>query len=207
MIARRVGHRPRITSASEASREGAMRRSAFFTPVKVWFGLLATLLAALSATGAQAQGPDLPAATAAAPPTSYGIAFEGHVTVHADRTATGVFTRRFKILTPAAIQPFSQQHLRFAEGMQSIEIIEAFTEKADGRRLEVGPGNMILRDAASGLQASYTRDLKQRTVIFPDVEVGDTLVMTYRTETRQTLFPGHFYESHVFSRNQAITAA
>ena len=135
------------------------------------------------------------------------MAYDGHLTVRADRTATGVFTKRYKILAPAAIQAISQQQLWFAEGMQSVDVVEAYTAKADGRRVPVEPANMILRDAASGLQATYTRDLKQRTIIFPDVDVGDTLVMTHRAETRQILFPGHFYEAHVFARSQPITSA
>jgi hypothetical protein len=186
-----------------------MRRSVFFISALVALsGVLAESAAPFGVTAALAQTEDLaPAPAPAAPTTSYGLAVQGHVTVRADRTATAVFTRRFKILTPASIQPISQQQLWFVEGMQSIEVVEAFTEKADGRQVPVGPANMIIRDGSSGLQASYTRDLKQRVVIFPDVEVGDTLVMTYRKETRQGLFPGQFYEAHVFARSQAITSA
>ncbi len=181
-----------------------MQRSLLFVPAVVAAGLLAALQGAGQAL---AQAQDVAPPPAAAPATSYAVAYDGHLTVRADRTATGVFTKRYKILAPAAIQAISQQQLWFAEGMQSVDVVEAYTAKADGRRVPVEPANMILRDAASGLQATYTRDLKQRTIIFPDVDVGDTLVMTHRAETRQSLFPGHFYEAHVFARSQPITSA
>jgi hypothetical protein len=66
--------------------------------------------------------------------------------------------------------------------MQTVDILEAFTEKADGTRIAVEAANIVTRDGASGLAATYARDLKQRTIIFPDVGVGDTLVMTYKWE-------------------------
>jgi hypothetical protein len=51
------------------------------------------------------------------------------------------------------------------------------------------------------------RDLKQRTIIFQDVQVGDTLVMTHRKETNQSLFPGHFLYADVFPRSPPFTSA
>ena len=69
--------------------------------------------------------------------------------------------------------------------MQSLETIAAFTEKADGRQIPVDPAGIITRDAASGLQSIFAKDVKERTLIFPDVQVGDTLVMTQRLEMRE----------------------
>jgi transglutaminase-like putative cysteine protease len=137
----------------------------------------------------------------------YALQYEGRVTVRTDRTATDVFTERLKILTPSAIATVSQQELTFVEGMQTLETVEAFTEKSDGTKVPVGPANMITRDAASGAQATYMRDRKQRTVIFQDVQVGDTLVMTHRKETRQSLFPGHFFYADVFERSRPFASA
>ena len=91
--------------------------------------------------------------------------------------------------------------------MENLETVEAFTEKPDGRRCRSAPSNIITRDAASGLPATYMRDLKQRTVIFQDVQVGDTLVMTHTKETRQGLFPGQFYYADVFPRSQPFGSA
>src|SRR5262249_42517520 len=137
----------------------------------------------------------------------YAVSYEGHLSVRSDRTATELFTKRIKILAAASIQSLSQQQLLFIEGMQTLETVEAFTEKADGTRVPVDPAGIITRDAASGLQATYARDLKQRTIIFPDVAVGDTIVMTYKREILQGLFPGHFFHADIFPRSQAIASA
>ena len=125
-------------------------------------------------------GPMELAGVGAQPP--YAVDYKGELTIRNDRTGTEISTKRIKILTPGAIQPLSQQQLQFIEGMQTLETVEAFTEKSDGRRIPVDPANIITRDAASGLQATYVPDLKQRTIIFPDVAVGDTLVMTNKTD-------------------------
>ncbi len=174
---------------------------------------LAVLVAFALAVGTGAVAQPLPSAPAAAedhigaPNASYSLSYQSHLTVRADLTATNLVTKRLKILAPAAIQPLSQQQLLFVEGMQSVDILEAFTEKADGARVAVEPANIITRDGASGLAATYARDLKQRTIIFPDVGVGDTLVMTYQWEISRGLFPGQFLHSEVFARSQPIASA
>ena len=174
---------------------------------------LAVLVVLTLALGTAPMAQPLPSAPAEAerhvpaPSTSYSLAYQSHLTVRADLTATILATKRLKILAPAAIQSLSQQQLLFVEGMQTVDILEAFTEKADGTRVPVEAANILTRDGASGLAATYARDLKQRTIIFPDVGVGDTLVMTYKWEISRGLFPGQFFHSEVFARSQPITSA
>jgi hypothetical protein len=148
-----------------------------------------------------------PQAPAAAAQTPYAAPYEGHITVRADRTATDVFTKRFKILAPSAIALVSQQQETYVEGMESLDTVEAFTQKADGAQVPVDPANIITRDAVTGLASTFTRDLKQRTVIFQDVQVGDTVVLTQRRQTRRGLFPGQFFYADVFPRNLPVAAA
>src|SRR5262249_32548133 len=115
--------------------------------------------------------------------------------------ATEIVTRRFKILTPSAIDLVSEQSDRYVQGMETLEVVEAYTERPDGTRILVDPSNILTADAASGQSSTFTRDLKQRTVIFQDVRVGDTLVLTVRKETLRGMFPGQFFFTDVFPRN------
>jgi hypothetical protein len=151
--------------------------------------------------------PNAPTQAAQSAQAPYALQYEGRVTIHPDRTATDLFTQRLKILTPSVIAGASQQQITFVDGMETLETLEAFTEKSDGTRVPVGPANIITRDAASGLQATYMRDQKQRTVIFQDVQVGDTLVMTNRKETRQGLYPGQFLYAQIFPRSRPFSSA
>ena len=146
-----------------------------------------------------------PVSADAAPP--FTTQFKGHITIRDNRTATEVTTKRIKILSPGVVQSLSQQQVQFVEGMQKLETLEAFTEKADGRHVAVDPANIITRDAASGLQATYASDLKIRTFIFPDVAVGDTLVMTLKSDILRDFFAGHLTDFDVFPRSQSVTSA
>ena len=145
-----------------------------------------------------------PVSADAAPP--FTTQFKGRLTIRDNRTATEVTTKRIKILSQGMIQSLSQQQVQFVEGMQKLETLEAFTEKADGRHVPVDPANIITRDAASGLQATYASDLKIRTFIFPDVAVGDTLVMTIKSDILRDFFPGQLTDFDVFPRSLSVSS-
>jgi hypothetical protein len=137
-------------------------------------------------------------AAARVEPAPFSLAFDRTITVHADRTADSVNTQRIKIIGEAALRSMGQQTVSYIEGMQTLDVVEAYTEKADGRRVAVDPASIITRDETSGLNAVYLRDAKARTVIFPDLAVGDTIVMTTRLETKGGVFPEHYLNSVVF---------
>jgi len=166
---------------------------------------VAGILLPLPALAQAPQNP--PARPAQSAQASYAIQFERHITVRPNRTATDLFTRRITILAPSAVATLSQQQFAFFEGMETLETVDVFTEKADGSKVPVPAANIITRDAASGLPATFMRDLKQRAIIFQDVQVGDTLVMSHRKEIIQGLFPGEFYYSDVFPRSQPFRSA
>jgi len=155
---------------------------------------------AAKATKAPAAPKAVAAPAGRSEPAPYAVAFDSTITLRPDRTAETVTTRRLKILGESALQSIGQQTVGYVEGMQSLDIVEAYTEKADGRRIAVDPASLITRDEASGLSAVYLRDAKTRTAIFPDLAVGDTLVMTTRTETKSGVFPGHYVYNMVFAR-------
>src|SRR5579871_4046492 len=111
---------------------------------------------------------------------SFTVAFDNTLKLNADKTGEYLETRRVKVLGIAALQQVAQQQIEYVEGMQSLFIVSAFTEKADRTRVPVDLATVITRDAATGLGAVFLRDLKIVTVIFPDVAVGDTLVLTTR---------------------------
>jgi hypothetical protein len=139
-----------------------------------------------------------------APPSADGVPFtlgwEFTFEINADRTGQILETRRVKVLSVAALQQIAQQSTQYVEGMQSFETVAAFTEKADGTKVPVDPATIITRDATSGLTAVYERDVKNVTVIFPDVAVGDTLVWDMRRIINSDAFAGHLEDMTPFAR-------
>ena len=132
---------------------------------------------------------------------SYSIDIDEAMDVHADRTALEVLTTRIKVLTEAAVQDQGQQVRNFVEGLATLDIVDAYTEKPDGRRIAVDPADIITRDAASGLAATIVRDLKAKIITFPELAVGDTIVLTTRIETKSTNYAGHFFDMSIFGRH------
>ena len=169
---------------------------ALFAGVAWWCALFLCL------PHARAQLAPVPEATASevadGPP--YEISLERHITLGPDLVSVVVNRARLKVLREVAIRSLGQQIVNFIDGMQTLDIVEAYTEKRDGRRLDVEPHNILTRDAASGAQAVYLRDAKVKTIIFPDLQVGDSIVYATRVETRERMFPGHYYSQDVFSR-------
>jgi transglutaminase-like putative cysteine protease len=129
------------------------------------------------------------------------LSLDVHMVIRPDLTATINGTARFKILRESAIRALGQQNLPYVESLNPIEVIEAYTEKPDGRKLAIDPAHILTRDAATGLNAVYQRDAKVKTLIFPDIEVGDTLVYVSRANRIDRRFPGHFSFQTTFPRS------
>jgi hypothetical protein len=138
---------------------------------------------------------------------SYTVASDTTVRVNADRTAEIVETTRTRVLGVAAVEDIAQQHFHYTEGMEKFDILEAYTEKADGKKVPVDRANIVTRDGASDLKAVFEPRAKAVTVIFPDVAVGDTLVLTYRDKVLGDTFAGHIEYKAWFSRDVVRTGA
>src|SRR5437016_923034 len=170
-------------------------------------GFAATALGALILLVAPAiaqPGPAAPAPAANDPgrnSPAHTLSLAVTMIVRPDLTATISSTTRVKILRESAIRAQGQQTLPYAESLNLLEVVEAYTEKTDGRKLPVDPTTILTRDAATGLNAVYQRDAKVKTLIFPDIELGDTLVYRTRIDRIDRRFPGHFSFHAVFPRS------
>jgi hypothetical protein len=159
--------------------------------------LSATVLTAMATSLALAAGTtDLPAPLDEA---AFVISSRADLTIRPDRTVRKVMDLRITLQKEAAIQAVGQQRMSYIEGMETLTILEAYTQKADGRRIDVDPAQIITTDVYSGLQF-FMRDQKVRTTIFPDLSVGDTIVLKAAIEKRQDFFPGQFSEEFLFPR-------
>jgi transglutaminase-like putative cysteine protease len=81
-------------------------------------------------------------------------------------------------------------------GNQTVEIVEAFTRKADGRTVPADPKDFVTQAGAVGAAMSYV-DLKVQQVPFRDLGVGDTAVLTKRTTEKEHYIPNLYSRSIV----------
>lgn len=98
-----------------------------------------------------------------------------------------------KILAPSAVSGFGQINLPINEHFYQFDSLEAETIKADGTRLKVEPDKILLSALPNAAQMGiFNADTKTRTIIFPDVAVGDTLHYVYKSHSLTASVPGGF---------------
>ena len=126
--------------------------------------------------------------------------------VDPDGSHTTVFHVEKLATNQSAAHNIAQYTLEYSESMETAEILEAFTRKADGKILEVDRSKIFPQAPPGSPQVPKFTDRKQKVIVFPDVNAGDTVVYTFR-RTGKPFFPGHFFSGSVFQRNLAFEDA
>jgi transglutaminase-like putative cysteine protease len=80
------------------------------------------------------------------------------------------------------------------EGNQTVELVEAFTRKPDGRTIPADVHDLVSQDGVAGQTMSFT-DMKVQQIPLRDVAVGDTTVVTLRFKESRHYFPGQFSQA------------
>lgn len=121
--------------------------------------------------------------------------------VHADGTATADV---FFALSPrkrSAIDFVGQQTLTFQEGMSTVEILEAYTLKQNGRRIDVAADRILAQSPPAFANSPMYSDMKMLRMVFADVDVGDQVVYRYKRRWTTPLFPGQFFDTELYPRS------
>ncbi|MDE2402639.1 MAG: DUF3857 and transglutaminase domain-containing protein [Burkholderiales bacterium] len=100
------------------------------------------------------------------------------------------------VLKPQAVAQARQTSLDYSTRLEKVELIEAYTRKRDGRRIDAPPANVQVK-------AEDGSDRSTLSVTFPDVAVGDTVVLSYRRVGAEPMFPGQFSVMDTFDRATA----
>ncbi|MBD8726096.1 DUF3857 and transglutaminase domain-containing protein [Oxalobacteraceae sp. CFBP 13708] len=96
------------------------------------------------------------------------------------------------IVERTALPEHARYEIGYNQALEDIIAIEAYTEKADGRRLAVQPHQIRDQQQAASVDAPMFRDTRLKIVMFPDVNVGDRVAVRYVVRRHTPLFPGHF---------------
>jgi transglutaminase-like putative cysteine protease len=109
------------------------------------------------------------------------------------------------IKEPRAVQAHSQYYINYNTTLDEVESVEAYTEKPDGRRVQVRPDQIKDQQEAVSSDAPMFQDTRVKIVVFPEVEVGDKLAVRYVIRRNTPLFPGQFEDlssSQFFANRQ-----
>ena len=166
------------------------------TAIALGFGL-ATVCVQLSAP-AQAPPPGAPP-NSSGPPVSIKLT-TNDIVVGADGLYTETQHLEIMASTDAAANRLAQQTFNFADSTEELDITDAYTLKADGRRLPVDPSKIFAQSPPTAAQAPLFSDLKSKVAVFPDVAAHDTIVFTLVKHSKETLFPGQFMDVELYPR-------
>jgi hypothetical protein len=127
----------------------------------------------------------------------------GDEVVEPNGSYTTIFHVEKLATNESAAHNIAQYTLEYSESMETAEILEAFTRKADGKVLEVDRTQIFSQAPPGSPQVPKFTDRKQKVVVFPDVVAEDMVVYTVK-RTRKPSFLGQFYSGDVFQRGLAF---
>jgi transglutaminase-like putative cysteine protease len=117
--------------------------------------------------------------------------------VEPDASFTRVEHTELQVQNEAAAKALGERVLPYRDGLDTVEVVEAYTLKPDGRKLPVEPAAIFTRLAPGAAAASLIGDQWQKVVVFPDLDAGDVMVMTAKYRS-QAVMAGVFSLSLVF---------
>jgi transglutaminase-like putative cysteine protease len=81
--------------------------------------------------------------------------------------------------------------LSYVAGQETIEILEAATVKADGRKIPVEPDRILDIAPQAPRDVALYSDTRSKSLIFPDVAAGDSIRYVYRLKRFSSTWPGY----------------
>ncbi len=115
-----------------------------------------------------------------------------HFVVEADGSYTVTVDIVRTIAEPRAIVAESQYYISYNRSLDEVLAVEAFTQKPDGARVLVEAGQIRDQEELGASDAPMFRDTRSKVVVFPQVAVGDQLVLHYVVHRHTPLLPGQF---------------
>ncbi|MDR2128015.1 MAG: DUF3857 and transglutaminase domain-containing protein [Burkholderiaceae bacterium] len=132
--------------------------------------------------------------------TEYDIDAEGRV--------TATYGHGVRILHERALESQKTRRINYSRSIQTAEILEAYTQKADGQRIALPKDNYQTTTRGGHDKGNpFFSDDESITVVFPDVSVGDSVYLRYRIRDTESIFPGAVSIQDGFSPFSAVESA
>jgi transglutaminase-like putative cysteine protease len=124
-----------------------------------------------------------------------------HYDVNPDGTDVETESWALKVLSEQGVANAQKASVTFSDRLEKMDVTSAYTLKPDGRKIEVPATNyQDETNTGKGTATPMFTDLRTKTVAFPDVSVGDTVVLEYKLTQHEATFPGNFSMLQSFSK-------
>jgi hypothetical protein len=116
--------------------------------------------------------------------------------VNADGSSLSIYESLIRIDTQTGVEEDSQQDIPYNSKKEKVQIIEAYTLQADGKKIPLPQSNIRTTDEASGNKFSEN---KHKVLIYPEVKIGSRLYLKFRNIEYTPTYHGHFTSVRFFS--------
>jgi hypothetical protein len=148
-----------------------------------------------------------PLHTASAVETPMGFkVYDTDIVLDTDGTYVGTGHAEIYAKNDSAAQQVAQQEFPYSESLEDLEVVNAYTLKADGTKIPVAAGS-IFTQTPKDAQNVPMDDRKQKLIVFPKVAAGDLVVYTIKVHARHAFFPGNFTLGDTMPRTVSIEQA
>lgn len=129
--------------------------------------------------------------------TTWHIAYD----VNADGSYTETQKWSGTVLKENALEREKTAHVTFSTSVAKGDVLEAYTLKKSGQRIDAPKNSyqVTVNDGYKNASPLYS-DETTISVVFPDLAVGDSTVLSSRVVNSEGMFPNQFSISHHFSR-------
>lgn len=115
-----------------------------------------------------------------------------HFVVNTDGSYTLTVDNAKTIARQKAVQEHGQYYISYNKTLDEVLEVSGYTEKPDGRRAPVLAEHIKDQQESASTDAPLFQDTRLKIVVFPEVALGDRLVVHYVIKRATPLFPGQF---------------
>ncbi|PHV09942.1 DUF3857 domain-containing transglutaminase family protein [Chitinimonas sp. BJB300] len=114
-----------------------------------------------------------------------------YIYLESDGNSTETFEIQYRLNEERGLKREGQQQIYLNNKLDKLVSIEAYTQKADGRKITISEDQIKTKADPSSAFSPMFNDSVYKIVIFPDLAVGDKTYLKY-TLKREPLLKGHF---------------
>jgi transglutaminase-like putative cysteine protease len=126
---------------------------------------------------------------------AYTVAEKDITDIHVNADGSNVETIELQTLirNQLSVDKESQADIPYLAQFQTVEVLEAHTITAQGKRIPVAKNAIRMVDDDNSEGKAMFSDMKHKIIVFPNVGVGARTYYKVVTKTHTPLFPGHYF--------------
>ncbi len=126
-------------------------------------------------------------------PSATYVKYKSLVHVHQDGSDEQWLEVQIRVNTQGGVDGIGEQSISVNSTLSTLEVLEAYTIKANGERVTVEPDKIRTQDDVDDGGGSIYSDSKVKLIIYPNLEIGAQIFYKVHLVRHTPVFTGQFY--------------